>query len=174
MGSCFLLPHQGTGLSSMSEEAGKGFTLFHPSTYEESLEKTVFGTPEDLISINWLGIMLGTILAIAGVTFLFNLVPVLNSLIPTFGTPFGGSSYGGWEEGYGANQLGFDDRYDGYAPSGGYRPEYRKFDGDVTSRDLLELVGLNQAEASSISSTTRDSAGLVAALATPAEDSLAR
>lgn len=49
----------------------------------------------------------------------------LASWIPSFGRPFGGNSYGAWEEGYGTNQGGFGERFDGYVPAGPYGEEYR-------------------------------------------------
>ena len=48
------------------EDDAKGFTLFHPSTYDNGdavsqEDKTnnaaIFGTSDDLITINWIGII---------------------------------------------------------------------------------------------------------------------
>ena len=46
-------------------EAGKMFSLFPPSSYDLQ-EKTVLGTAEDLITVNWAGVGVGIFLAILG------------------------------------------------------------------------------------------------------------
>ena len=48
---------------SFSEDDAKGFTLFHPSTYdkvsqeEKITNEAIFQAPESLITINWIGII---------------------------------------------------------------------------------------------------------------------
>merc|ERR1719225_1481107 len=102
------------GESGTVLEAGKGFSLFPPSGYDPQ-QKTVLGTAEDLITVNWAGVGVGIFVLIMGLMFLINLIPMLNSLaswIPSFRRQSSGGSYGGWEDSYGGTQGGLTERYD--------------------------------------------------------------